>query len=182
MRTSGRMDRRQTVHCFPEPRLHREDTAAQDLTDSRNVHQGRLLWGLWSRVPSAPGRHKGSSTSRVQLQVGVWPEGSLPSLLGPQPRVCSVGTQAWLSRPSLGVGVGDSRAGFPPMFPSLRLSPGQQPVPASERSSSVLHCCFCLRCQACLPPHPGASCITSMARKRSPCSCLLTAFLLFFCL
>ena len=102
-------------------------------------------------------------------------EGSLP-LWVPRPMVFCVGTGARrLSRLSL--------RGFPGEV--LACASGVVSVPegaaqpASERSSSVLHRRFCPRAQAGLPS--AASRLTSRARKHSPCSCLLTAFL-FSCL
>lgn len=49
--------------CCPEPQTRREGAAARFLTDLRDVHKGKVLCGLWSGVPRAPGGRKGSSVS-----------------------------------------------------------------------------------------------------------------------
>lgn len=49
--------------CCPEPQPRREGAAACFLTDLRDVHKGKVLCGLWSGVPRAPGGRKGSSVS-----------------------------------------------------------------------------------------------------------------------
>ena len=164
-----------SLYC-PEPQPHRERTAACFLRDVRDVHKRKVLCGLQSGGPRTPDGRKDTPSPESS---GRSEAGGQASSLGPQPPQAHSAPRGYWGRSALQAVPGGLPGGVLAYASMVMSVPEGAARPASERSGAVLHHHFCLCARDGLPS--ATSRLTSRARKRSSCSCLLTAFL-FSCL
>ena len=142
------------------------------LRDVRDVHKRKVLCGLQSGGPRTPGGRKDTPSPESSGRSEAGGQASSP---GPQtPQAHSAPCGYW-GRSALQAVPGGLPGGALACASMAMSVPEGAAQPTSEPSAAVLRRHFCLCARDGLPS--ATSRLTSRARKRSSCSCLLTAFL-----